>query len=217
MALVSSSCMSSQSSYNASRADLCGAGRNRTRGPHLDPPDQKQCATTTPRTLSTPLGLTIFSHPHIPTHTHTHTISTHASLPFSSTYTNSPSLVETSYSSLSLYLSPSSSLSHLSCFPFLPSHPPLYPRLSRIRTHTLSRPSKIRQPHIHACYISLSCAPNDLKKVSVHFYSTYKICFELKLHKVWPKIYFRKSASIQYNKLIWSMKVNGMVHPMIFI
>ena len=31
------------------------------------------------------------------------------------------------------------------------------------------------------------------------------------------KIYFIKSTSIQYCKVIWSTKVNCMVHPMIFI
>src|SRR3989337_43306 len=58
-----------------------------------------------------PLGLIIFSHPHIPTQTPHKIFSPHASIPSPLAYTHSrASLAVTSYSSLSL------GLSHFSCY-----------------------------------------------------------------------------------------------------
>src|SRR3989337_2038329 len=79
-----------------------------------------------------PLGLVIFSHPHIPTQTPHKIFSPHASIPSPLACTHSrASLTVTSYSCLSIH----ASLEYV------------------IRTHTLSRPCQIRQLHIHTCYI----------------------------------------------------------------
>ena len=146
--LLSLSCTTSHPwvSLNASRADQCGAGRNRTKG--LTSAHQ----TTRGDTPSAPRSRYLLT----PTHTNTDTTkknSPRASIPSPLAYTHSrASLAMTSYSSLSL------DLSHFSCYLSHAPSPrrPLYPCLSRIRnTHTyLCRPCQIHQLHIHTCYIT---------------------------------------------------------------
>ena len=166
-------------SLNASRADQCGAGRNRTKG-----------LTSTHRTSrgDTPSAPT--SH-YLLTPTHTNTNTTHTenfswclySLPLAYTHSRE-SLAVTSYSSLSL------DHSHFSCYlsHAPPPRRPLYPCLSRIRnTHTyLSRPCQMHQLHIHTCYITY---PIDLKSPLFTFTSHTTFL----LNKVWSKNYFRIS------------------------
>ena len=43
------------------------------------------------------------------------------------------------------------------------------------------------------------------KKASVHFYSAYKICFELKLHRLWQNKYLRKSTYTILQSYIWKL------------
>ena len=206
--LLSLSCTTSHPwvSLNASRADQCGAGRNRTKG-----------LTSTHRTSrgDTPSAPT--SH-YLLTPTHTNTNTTHTenfswclySLPpCIYTLKGMESLIVTSYSSLSL------DHSHFSCYLSHAPRRPLYPCLSRIRnTHTyLSRPRQMHQLHIHTCYITY---PIDLKSPLFTFISHTTFL----LNKVWPKNYFRVSTYIQHYKVIWrstNANLHCMVPTMIFI
>ena len=206
MILLSLSCTTSCPwvSLNASRADQCGAGRNRTKG-----------LTSTHRTSrgdtpSAPRSCYLLT----PTHTNTDNTQKILLVPLSP-----PPCIYT-LKGISrcdvIFVSVSRPLPFLVLsLPRPPPGHPLYPCLSRIRnTHTyLSRPCQMHQLHIHTCYITY---PIDLKSHLFTFISHTTFL----LNKVWPKNYFRVSTYIQHYKVIWrSMNANFdcMVPTMIFI
>ena len=134
--LLSLSCMTSHPwvFLNVSRADQCGAGRNRMKGLTSTHQTSRGDTPSAPR-------LIIFSHPHIPTKTpHTKKNSPGASIPSPLAYAHSrESLAVTSYSSLSL------DHSHFSCY--LSHAPPVGPSIHAsleyvIHTHTSLGPAK---------------------------------------------------------------------------
>ena len=190
--LLSLSCMTSHPwvFLNASRANQCGAGRNRTKG-----------LTSTHRTsrgdtLSVPTSHYLLT----PTHTqtpHTEKLSPGASSPSPLAYTHSR---EWNLLSDVIFISLSRPLSFLVLsLPRPPSAPP--------------KPRQMHQLHIHTCYITY---PIDLKSPLLTFISHTTFL----LNKVWPKSYFRVSTYIQHYKVIWrSMNVNlhCVVPTMIFI
>ena len=205
--LLSLSCTTSHPwvSLNASRADQCGAGRNRTKG-----------LTSTHRTSrgDTPSAPT--SH-YLLTPTHTNTNTTHTEN-FSWCLYSLPPCIYTlkgiSWHDI-VFVSLSRPLSFLVLSLPRPPCRPLYPCLSRIRnTHTyLSRPRQMHQLHIHTCYIAY---PIDLKRPLF----TFILHTTFLLNKVWPKNYFRVSTYIQHYKVIWrstNANLHCMVPTMIFI
>ena len=189
--MLSLSCTTSHPwvSLNASRADQCGAGRNRTKG-----------LTSTHRTSrgdtpSAPMSRYLLT----PTHTNTDT--THKKYILSVPLSTPPCIYTLKGISRRdvIFVSLSRPLSFLVLsLPRPCPRRPLYPCLSRIRnTHTyLSRPCQIHQLHIHTCYITY---PIDLKSPLFMFISHTTFL----LNKVWPKKYFRISTYIQHYKVIW--------------
>ena len=158
---------------NASRADQCGAGRNRTKG-----------LTSTHQTSrgDTPSAPT--SH-YLLTPTHTNTNTTHTENFSWCLYSLPPLHIHTQGNGIScrdvIFVSLSRPLSFLVLSLPRPPRRPLYPCLSRIRnTHTyLSRPRQMHQLHIHTCYITY---PIDLKSPLFTFISHKTFL----LNKLWP-------------------------------
>ena len=167
--LLSLSCTTSHPwvSLNASWANQCGAGWNRTKG-------------LTSNTLCPHVSL--FSH----THTYQHKHHTHIKFllvplfppPCIYTLKGMESLVVTSYLSLSL------DHSHFSCYlSHAPIGPSIHASLEYVIHTYLSKPRQMHKLHIHTCYITY---PIDLKSPLFTFISHTTIL----LNKVWPKKLF---------------------------
>ena len=174
--LLSLSCTTSHPwvSLNASRADQCGAGRNRTKGLTSTHRTSRGDTPSAPRSR------------YLLTPTHTNTDTTHKK--FSSCLYPLPPCIYT-LKGISrrdvIFVSLSLDHSHFSCYLSHAPRRPLYPCLSRIRnTHTyLSRPCQMHQLHIHTCYITY---PIDLNSPLFTFISHTTFL----LNKVWPKKLF---------------------------